>query len=31
MSKTKLERVEIIDEEIAQLLNRRKELMQQHR
>ena len=25
MSKTKLERVEIIDEEIAQLLNRRKE------
>ena len=31
MSKTKLERVESIDEEIAQLLNRRKELMQQHR
>ena len=31
MSKTKWERVEIIDEEIAQLLNRRKELMQQHR
>ena len=31
MSKTKLERAEIIDEEIAQLLNRRKELMQQHR
>ena len=31
MSKTKLERVEIIDEEMAQLLNRRKELMQQHR